>query len=197
MHSPMQPAVGDKFATALETCRRFLLALANAEIPNQLVPKGGASDLVQETLVAGYQHQHQFHGHTLADLRAWLRSILLNELASFRRRYRASCRDVAREIPVGSVLSDDQHPPTGESALNNLVRAERTIAVRSAVALLPDDVRQVLALRLELRLGFREIGDLLGRTEEAVRKTFTRALDRLREGGSILPHDTPGNDVST
>ena len=183
MLSPAQPDAGDHFASALETCRRFLLALANAELPSQLVPKGGASDLVQETLVAGYQHQHQFHGRTLADLRAWLRSILLNELASFRRRYRASCRDVGREIPVGMVLTGDSHPPAEDCALNNLVRAERTVAVRTAVARLPDDVRQVLVLRLEFKLGFREIGDRLGRTEEAVRKTFTRALDRLRESG--------------
>jgi RNA polymerase sigma-70 factor (ECF subfamily) len=177
----MQSAAGDQFAGALETCRKFLLALANAELPSQLVPKGGASDLVQETLVAGFQHQHQFHGHTLADLRAWLRSILLNELASFRRRYRASCRDVAREIPVGTVLAGALDPPVEDSALNKLVRAERTIAVRAAVARLPDDVRQILVLRLELWLGFREIGDQLGRTEEAVRKAFTRALSRLRD----------------
>ena len=183
MHSQMQPAVGDKFAIALETCRRFLLALANAELPSLLVPKGGASDLVQETLVAGYQHQNQFNGRTLADLRAWLRSILLNELATFRRRYSASCRDVTREVPVGAVLSGDLHPPAEDSALNSLVHAERAVAVRAAVARLPDVVRQILLLRLELRLGFREIGDRLGRTEEAVRKTFTRALDRLRDSG--------------
>jgi RNA polymerase sigma factor (sigma-70 family) len=81
------------------------------------------------------------------------------------------------------ILNGHMHPPAEDGALNNLVRAERTVAVQTAVARLPDDIRQVLVLRLEHKLGFREIGDRLGRTEEAVRKTFTRALDRLRESG--------------
>src|SRR5262249_32779105 len=79
------PPSGEQFAPALETCRQFLLAVANVEMPGHLVPKGGASDLVQETLMNGYLHQTRFRGSTLAELRAWLRGILLNELATFRR----------------------------------------------------------------------------------------------------------------
>jgi RNA polymerase sigma-70 factor (ECF subfamily) len=173
--------VGDRFARALETCRQFLLSVANAEMPGHLTPKGGASDIVQETLTAGYLCREQFHGRTLAELRAWLKGILLNELAMFRRRYRASCRDVAREVPVGATVAGGAHPVAPDQALTELVRAEQTEAVAAAVARLPDEARQVLALRLELRLGFREIGDRLGRTEEAARKLFTRALDQLRE----------------
>jgi RNA polymerase sigma-70 factor (ECF subfamily) len=182
MHSSLLPTVGERFADVLETCRRFLLALANAEMPGRLIPKGGASDLVQETLVAGYQNQHQFQGHTLGELRAWLRGILLHELASFRRRYQASCRDVARELPVESVVTGSAHPATTDDTLDGLIRAERVEAVSEAVARLPDDARAVLVLRVNQKLSFREIGERLGRSEDAVRKAFTRALDRLREG---------------
>jgi RNA polymerase sigma-70 factor (ECF subfamily) len=180
MLSPTLPAVGERFADVLETCRQFLLALANAEMPGCLVPKGGASDLVQETLVAGFQNQHQFQGRTLGDLRAWLRGILLNELASFRRRYRASCRDVTRELPVGTV-SAKSSPATSASTLDEMIRAERTEVVTAAIAGLPLDSREVLVLRVNQKLSFREIGVRLERSEDAVRKAFTRALDRLRE----------------
>jgi RNA polymerase sigma-70 factor (ECF subfamily) len=177
---PARPVSDDRFGHALEACRRFLLSVANAEMPGRLTPKGGASDLVQDTLVAGYLHRDQFHGRTLAELRAWLRGILRNELVSFRRRYGASCRNAAREVPV-SAAAGGSHPASADGGLNGLLRAERSAAVAAAVDRLPDEARQVLVLRLERRLGFREIGDHLGRSEEAARKVFTRALDRLRE----------------
>jgi RNA polymerase sigma-70 factor (ECF subfamily) len=178
--NPQHPVAGEKFASDLETCRQFLLAIANVELPDHLVPKGGASDLVQETLLTGYRSQNRFHGHTLAELRAWLRGILLNELASFRRRYAASCRNVARELPVEGVPSGS-HPATTDEPSARLVRTERIAALTVAVDRLPEDARQVLVLRLEHQLGFREIGDRLGRTEEAARKLFSRALDQLRQ----------------
>jgi len=181
MLNPPDTPVGDPFVSALETCRRFLLATANAAMPAHLAPKGGASDLVQETIVAGYLRQHQFRGRTLAELRAWLRSILLHELADFRRRFRASCRDVAREVPVGALAAGPSHPAAADPALDSLIRDERVRALGARLARLPADTREVLVLRVGQKLGFREIGERLGRTEDAARKTFTRAIERLRE----------------
>lgn len=165
----------DRFAAALEDCRRFLLSVANAEMPGHLVPKGGASDLVQESLIAAYECRDRFRGRTLGDLRAWLRGILLHELADFRRRYATGRRDVTREEAVGPGAAADRPDP-----VEHLIRAERTATVTAAIDQLPADAREVVLLRLEQRLGFREIGDRTGRTEEAARKVFVRAVDRLR-----------------
>ena len=178
------PPASDPFVSALETCRRFLLATANASMPDRLASKGGASDLVQDTLVTGYLHQHEFRGRTLAELRAWLRKILLNELADFRRRFGASCRDVAREIPVGTLAAERDHPATTDAAVDTLIRHERARAVGAVLAGLPGDVRELLALRFTHKLSFRAIGERLGRSEDAVRKAFTRALERLRKSAS-------------
>ncbi|MBH8566087.1 sigma-70 family RNA polymerase sigma factor, partial [Nostoc sp. CENA67] len=168
---------GERFAAALETCRQFLLTVAAAEMPDYLTPKGGASDLVQNTLANAYLARARFCGRTLDELRAWLRGILANELADFRRRYRAACRDAAREAPVDAA---DASAATGSQPIDHLIRAERAEAVAAAVERLPADARSVLALRLDCGLGFREIGEHLGRTEEAARKVFLRALERLR-----------------
>jgi RNA polymerase sigma-70 factor (ECF subfamily) len=174
---PAYPPAGDRFAQALEDCRQFLLSVANAEMPGHLTPKGGASDIVQETLAAAYLVRDRFRGRTLAELRAWLKGILAHELATFRRHYRASCRDARREVPIGAA----DGPATATGPIDELLRVERARAVAAAVARLPADAREVLVLRIELRLGFREIGDRLGRTEEAARKAFDRALHRLRQ----------------
>jgi RNA polymerase sigma-70 factor (ECF subfamily) len=166
----------DPFAAALEECRRFLLSVANAELPGHLTPKGGASDVVQEAIIAAYRARDRFRGRTLADLRAWLRGILVNELADFRRRYAAARRDTAREVPAAADHTHDRPGP-----VDQLVRAERAAAVSAAVDRLPSPAREVVVLRLEHRLGFREIGARVGRTEEAARKVFVRAVDQLRQ----------------
>jgi RNA polymerase sigma-70 factor (ECF subfamily) len=171
-------AADDSFALALEACRAYLLSVANAEMPGRLTPKGGASDLVQDTLTQAYLVRDRFHGQSLADLRSWLRGILANEMAMFRRRYRAGCRDAAREVPVGS--DGCGHPPGPADPVDHMIRTERIAAVDASLARLPDTDREVLVLRLEQQLGFREIGARIGRTEDAARKLFVRALDRLR-----------------
>jgi RNA polymerase sigma-70 factor (ECF subfamily) len=177
----LQGASEPDFATVLETCRQFLLAIAAAELPDRLMAKGGASDIVQDTLTAAVRCRCQFRGHTLADLRAWLRGILLNELAVFRRRYLATLgRDVNRERPIEGV--DPAELPAGAASPSAaLERTERARAVAAALLQLPAEYREAVVLRLEFGLGFREIGERLGRSEEAARKLFTRALEKLRD----------------
>jgi RNA polymerase sigma-70 factor (ECF subfamily) len=180
---PPDAPVGDRFVHVLEACRQFLLAVANAELPADLRAKGGASDLVQDALAAAHQSRHQFAGRTVADLRAWLRSILANELAMFRRRYAGTAaRDVRREVPLTPVAPGLAH---ARSPVESLIRAERDRALAAAIDRLPDEFRLAVVLRVEQGFDFAAIGARLGRTEEAARKLFARALDRLR--GSLRP----------
>ena len=46
----------------LEHCRDYLLLIANAEVPSELRPKVGASDLVQQSLAEACQAFPQFQG---------------------------------------------------------------------------------------------------------------------------------------
>ena len=174
---PPDAPSADPFGDALQTSRRFLLTIANAEFPPGLRAKGGASDLVQEALAAAHQARDQFHGHTLADLRAWLRAILLNELAAFRRRYHdTAARDVGREVSLAAARAGVVHA----LPVTDMIRQEDDRRLAAAVAGLPADCRLAVALRTEAGLSFAAIGERLGRTEEAARKLFARALERLR-----------------
>ncbi len=164
-------------AEVLETSRRFLLAIANAELPPALRAKGGASDLVQETLAAAHQSWHQFRGQTAAELRAWLRAILIRELAMFRRRYmETDARDVSREVP----LAPDQAEEAHTTPVAELIRRETAVRMFEAINRLPDDWRAVVVWHAELGLTFAAIGERLGRSEDAARKVFDRAMDQLR-----------------
>jgi RNA polymerase sigma-70 factor (ECF subfamily) len=173
---PPIPPADLEFEALLSHARQFLLALANAELPAALRAKGGASDLVQETFTTALRSREQFNGTTVAELRAWLRAILRSELAMFRRRFTAvAAREVAREVSLGDVEEVPQ-----ATHVERLIRDEQTRILSARFATLPGDFQQVVLLRLEEGMPFATIGDRLGRTEEATRKLFGRALDRLR-----------------
>jgi RNA polymerase sigma-70 factor (ECF subfamily) len=170
----------------LEACRGYLLVLAQQELDPHLRAKGGASDLVQETLADAVGAFADFHGTSTEELRRWLRRILLNNLVSFARRYRdADKRQVSREVALqtGSSSADvkgaipaDPLSPSGEA-----IKREQAEAIQKAMERLPDDYRQVILLRYQEEHSFEDIGRLMNLTPNAARKLWLRAIKRLRQ----------------
>ena len=58
---------------------------------------------------------------------------------------------------------------------------EQTSAIEQAVAHLPEDHVQVITWRYRDGLGFDEIARRMNRSENAIRKLWFRAIERLRE----------------
>lgn len=54
-----------------------------------------------------------------------------------------------------------------------------------AVSDLPSELREAIVMRLDDELTFAQIGDRMGRSEDAARKLFARALNQLC--GRLLP----------
>jgi RNA polymerase sigma-70 factor (ECF subfamily) len=169
----------------LEACRDYLLLVANQELDPRLQAKGGASDLVQQTFLEAQRDFARFSGESEAELLAWLRRLLLNNLADFRRNYRdTGKRQAEREVSLeegsaastpGGGLATDLPSPSGQAMAH-----EQDEALDRAIARLPEDYRQVLLWRYREERSFEEIGDLLGRTPNAARKLWLRAVERLR-----------------
>jgi RNA polymerase sigma-70 factor (ECF subfamily) len=169
----------------LETCRDYLLLVANHELAGDLRAKAGASDLVQETFLDAQRDFGQFTGRSLAELQHWLRRILLNNLADLNRRYRdTNRRRLAQEVSLAddstddaaARVADDTPSPSGEA-----IRHEQTAALERALARLPEHYRQVIAWRHHEGLSFAEIGELLGRTPDAARMIWARAVKELQQ----------------
>jgi RNA polymerase sigma-70 factor (ECF subfamily) len=176
---------GEALGQALQLCRNYLLLVAGQQLDRDLHAKGGASDLVQETFLEAQRDFARFQGASEGELLAWLRQILVNNVASFTRRYHAVKREVNREVVLetddsakaaGPALFDPLRTPSSEA-----VKREQAETLRRALERLPDDYRQVIVLRYLEGRSFEEIGPLLNRSADAARKLWWRAKQRLRE----------------
>ena len=67
-----------------------------------------------------------------------------------------------------------------DSPSKQVARREQGVLLADALALLPEDYREVLILRHLEGLSFPDVAQRLGRTLDAVKKVWTRALARLR-----------------
>jgi RNA polymerase sigma-70 factor (ECF subfamily) len=172
----------DALGQAFETCRAYLLLVAEQEMPRGLRAKGGASDLVQQTFLEAQQAFGQFHGGSHAEFLAWLRRMLLNNVANFHRHWEdAAKRRASREVPLDGGEVTPQVAGNGPTPSRELMADERANAVRAAMARLPEDYQMVLRLRYEEDLPFEEVAQRMGRTCNAVRKLWSRAVERLEQ----------------
>jgi len=171
----------------LDDFRPFLLTIAERFFPEELVPKLGHSDLVQETLVKGYQSFSTFEGTTREELATWLRRILLNHLHNVRETLQTSKRDYRREQPLQDSLVEGKDL-TASQAL--LAREERE-RFDAAFARLPERLSRVLLLRNRDRLSFAAIGKCLSLSETRTRDLWVQGVEILRKE---LEGPSPGQD---
>ncbi|MEX2111725.1 MAG: sigma-70 family RNA polymerase sigma factor [Pirellulales bacterium] len=167
-------------------CRPYLLLVANQTLPTELRAKLGGSDLVQETLLQVKRTFVHFRGSTEAELIAWLRGALLNNLNAEHRRFRGTLkRNLAREVSLDQGLSGAEHEGlvdgAARSPASQILAAEEAVRLNAALARLPEDYRRVIELRNWEGRPFAEIGELMGRTSDAARKLWARAIEQLKD----------------
>ena len=161
----------------LEACRAYLLRIAAEELDDDLRTKVAPADLVQETFLAAVRDYYRFQGHSLGEMHAWLRQVLLHYLGNLRRHYTAQKRAITLEQPLEGVSADLWSMTASPSVLTQ--RNEEQSLLEWALGRLPAEYRQVLVLWCE-GLSYQEIGWQMGRTAEAVRKLWEHSVARLR-----------------
>lgn len=162
----------------LEACRGYLLAIADREFDSRLGPKAGASDLVQETFLKAQREIAGFRGGSQAELLAWLRQLLLNNLANFARGFHASDkRRLSREQPLADT---NRLPATDLSPSGQAMRSEETDILQQALARLSDSDRLLIQLRYREELSFNQIAERLGCSARIVRRMWADVVVRLR-----------------
>ena len=140
-----------------------------------------AADLAQETFAKVYQHRAKFDPEQ--KFTTWLYAIAAN-LVRDRYRWRSRHPQVsleAEDARTGASLKD-QLPSLAEAPDQNLEVEERALAVRRAVAALPQELREPLILAVYQELPQSEIAAILKCSVKAVETRIYRARQHLRAG---------------
>jgi RNA polymerase sigma-70 factor (ECF subfamily) len=169
----------------MDAYRNYLRILATTCLRRELRGKADPSDVVQETLLKAHQGFHRFRGTTEQEWMTWLRTILVRILADLQRDFARKRRDVAHERSLEHIVNQssaalrDLVPGAGPSPSENAQQREIGALVADALAELEPEDREVVILRNLDELDWTEIGERTGRSADAARKLWGRALQRV------------------
>lgn len=106
--------------------------------------------------------------HERGQFSAWLFTIVRNQVTDY---FRTGSREVSLEIvdPV-----DEAH-----DLLSQAVHSDEIQRLQHLIRSLPEEDQELIRLRFVADLGYREIGAVLNRKEDAVRKSIDRLLARM------------------
>ena len=131
-----------------------------------------AEELTQETFYQAVKSVDRFDGSCKVSV--WLCQIAKHLWFQHLRKQK-------REAPVSP---EDLPEAPGPSAEERLLEQEGRMDLLRLVHSLPEPQREVVYLRAFGGLSFREIGDVMGKTETWARVTFYRSKEKLRNGGA-------------
>jgi RNA polymerase sigma factor (sigma-70 family) len=141
----------------MEPVYRYLLSRTGSQVE--------AQDLTAQTFLAAMQAFPRFKQGNFA---AWLFAIA-------RRKW----IDQARRRRPEEVLTEDL-AQAAPDLLQQVIHKERSNALRTLLASLPEEEQELVRLRYVAELSYADIGVLLQRSEDAVKKSIYRLVTRLQ-----------------
>ncbi len=171
------------FGELVQRHERAVLAVVRRFAAGSRASEDVARDLAQQTFVNAFEAARRslfLREGEPVPFRAWLMRIAVNlgrNHARQARRWRSAPAEDAHELPVEAAGSA------------RLERGEADRAVRKAMEGLSRRQREVVSLRIDAELPFRDVAEALGITENAAKVHFHHAARRLRDafGGGELP----------
>lgn len=173
------------FGALVERYRTLIISLVRRFAPR---PED-AADLAQQAFLRALEASGRVFSRwrltSPTPFRSWLVRIALN-LAKNHARQGHRWRP-ALLTEVDNATADSQ-----ETAQESLERQERERRMRAAVLALPRRQREVLMLRVDAGLPFRDIAESLGITENNAKVQFHHAVKRLKAEVVGAPEEKDG-----
>ncbi|MHC4144265.1 MAG: sigma-70 family RNA polymerase sigma factor [Planctomycetota bacterium] len=163
-----------------------VLWLVRLRMGKELRSKLESVDLVQDVLVSVLKDLGNFTYKTEGDFVRWLARIAENRLLDNLDKLHADKRDIRREVRLNThspALKDsfaaalEPIDTTTPSAI--ISKREEFDKLAKAIDALKPEYREVIVLTKVEGLSYREIGDKLGRSADAARMLFSRAMAAL------------------
>lgn len=187
-----QEALGE----LIQRYRPYLMKIARDQGDTNLQAKEGDSDIVQDACTKAYEVFRQFQGATSAEMRAWLRKILLRRLSDLRDEYFALKRNIRAEVSLQDLASKSGHGDHLEGSVSSpseqVVRQEERDMLETALKRLPELDRAIIEMRQKEGRAFADIARQLNLSEEAAQKRWARAIQTLQESVRRLYDNSSG-----
>lgn len=129
-----------------------------------------SQELMQETFLRAVNSISRYDG--TCKLSVWLCQIAKHILYQELRK-----KKQIETVELVDCLTDDS-APNGETSI---LKQESKIELYREIHLLPEREREVVLYRITGELSFREIGEILGKSENWSRTVFYRAKQKIRE----------------
>lgn len=168
-----------------------LLVVIESRMSEPLRRAHAPEDILQDALLHAWRDRQACEWRGLRSFRSWLLSIIDNRIREAADRLSAAKRGGGREaVPafpaMPSGASESAWGPVDSSTPSRIAMfREQAHAIRAALQELPDDLRDVVRLRLFEQMALEEIASRLGIGESAVRHRFRKGAElyerRLRD----------------
>ena len=130
-----------------------------------------SEELMQETFYSAIKGIKDFKGN--CSMYSWLCEIAKNKLKNYKIKYN-KIQTISLDNVIENWLTKDD---IEENFYNNIDR----IALHNEIEKLENITKDVVKLRIECELSFKQIGKILNRSEVWARITFYRAKAKLKE----------------
>lgn len=157
-----------------------LRVLARRRLPPAVRRKVAESDVIQDAYLTAFTRLRDFEDRGSGSFLAWVKGIVDLKAREAVRQYAGTGkRAVAREVTKGARGDTNGFPGRSPPPSQEAMGREAEALLRRAMAQLPEDYRTVLRLVYEEGQSFEEVAPRMGRSRDAVRVLYGRALARV------------------
>lgn len=126
-----------------------------------------AEDLTSQVFLKVYEELPRYRDH--GQFPAWLFTIVRHKMTDF---FRTQKHTLSLEVAENTIQTSD--------LLAQTIKTNEIEQLQKIIRSLREDEQELIRLRFVVGLGYREIGALLNRKEDAIRKSLSRLLARLQ-----------------
>lgn len=129
-----------------------------------------AEDLTQETLYKAIKNIKDFRGDCKINL--WLCKIAKNEYFMYLNKNKK-----IKYVPLDEMINKETEIKIDEKIINNEIKDK----IYKEIQNLDDETEQIMYLRLEADMNFKEIGEIFNKNETWARVKFFRGKEKIKE----------------
>ncbi|MBD3329134.1 sigma-70 family RNA polymerase sigma factor [Candidatus Dojkabacteria bacterium] len=137
-----------------------------------------AEDMTSEVFMKLLEHPDIMKKRDSGGVRAWLYTVARNSLID---SYRKKTNNVTKIRPDPENNIFEIITAQKDTNLRDAIHDERYQLVLAALESCSDEEKEIITLRFQEDMKYKEIGDIVGKEEGAVKMQLYRAIDKIKE----------------